>query len=182
MDFLTEQSVWLYIFIFIGKIAGNMLSVLWLVLLNRGEKLRAAFVSIFEVSLWLLIAGSVLIGFQDNLLKVAVYAVGTAVGIYFGAVLEERIALGVSSIQVIISQDNMAHINVAEELVCKLRKADFAVTLMEGKGKQGKRDVLLLHLKRKRIKRALTLIREDLKSAMITVSDVKMIKGGYIKK
>ena len=171
MDFITEQSIWLYIIIFFGKIIGNMVSILWLILITRGEKLKAAIVSIFEVTLWLLIAGVVLIGFQDDLLKIAVYAVGTAVGTYLGAALEERIAIGISSIQVIVAQDIVAHINVAEELVSKLRRADFAVTLMEGKGKGGKRDVLLLHLKRKRIKRALTLIREDIKNAVITVSD-----------
>ena len=41
---------------------------------------------------------------------------------------------------------------------------------------------MLLHLKRKHIKCAIDLFREVLKSAMITVSDIKMIKGGYIRK
>ena len=89
---------------------------------------------------------------------------------------------GFSSIQVIIAQNNLTHTNVAEELAGKLRRNDFAVTIMEGKGKKGKRDVLLLHLKRKRIKKALVLIREDLKNAMITVNDVSMVRGGYLKK
>lgn len=182
MEFLNEHKVLLYALIFFGKIIGSMVGVIWLIFINRGEKLKAAIISLFEVGLWLLVAGTVLIGFQEDLLKCVMYVVGTAVGIYFGACIEEKLALGLSSIQVIIAQNNMAHTNAAEELVKKLRKNDFAVTLMEGKGKTGKRDVLLLHLKRKRIKKALTLIREDLKSAMITVNDVSMIKGGYIRK
>lgn len=182
MEFLNEHKVLLYALIFFGKIIGSMVGVIWLIFINRGEKLKAALVSFFEVGLWLLVAGTVLIGFQEDLLKCVMYVLGTAVGIYLGACIEEKLALGLSSIQVIIAQNNMAHTNAAEELVKKLRKNDFAVTLMEGKGKIGKRDVLLLHLKRRRIKKALTLIREDLQSAMITVNDVSMIKGGYIKK
>lgn len=183
MEFLNENKLLLYAFIFFGKIIGSMIGVFWLILVNRGERLKASIVILFEVSLWLLVAGTVLIGFQEDLLKCVMYVLGTAVGIYLGACLEEKLALGLSSIQVIIAQDNMTHTNAAEELVRKLRNNNFAVTLMQGRGKAaGKRDILLLHLKRRRIKKALTLIREDLKNAMITVNDVSMIKGGYIKK
>lgn len=182
MEFLSEHSIWIYAFIIVGKISQSMLGVLWLILVNRGEKLKASIVSIFEVSLWLLTAGTVLIGFQDNLIKVAVYVAATAAGIYLGAVLEERLALGLSSIQVIVAQDNLLHGNAAEDLVQILRSSDFAVTVMEGKGKKGKRDVLMLHLKRKRIPGALSIIKTNLTNAMITVSDVKMIRGGYLKK
>jgi uncharacterized protein YebE (UPF0316 family) len=182
MEFLNDHKVLLYALIFFGKILGGTVGVLWLILVNRGERLKASIVSLFDVTIWLLIASTVLIGFQQDLLKVVFYVTGTAVGIYIGATLEENLALGFSSIQVIIAQDNMAHVNVAEELAKKLRNNSFAVTIMEGRGKQGKRDVLLLHLKRKRIKKALTLIREDLKNAMITVNDVSMVRGGYLKK
>jgi len=182
MEFLNEHKMLLYALIFFGKIIGSMIGTLWLILVNRGEKLKAAFVSFFEVAIWLAIAGTVLIGFQEDILKSVFYVVGTAVGIYTGSTIEGRIALGFSSIQVILAQDNLNQNNVAEELADKLRKNDFAVTIMEGKGMLGKRDILLLHLKRKRIKKALTLIKEDISNAMITVSDVIMVRGGYIKK
>ena len=182
MEFLNDHKVLLYALIFFGKVIGSSVGVLWLILINRGERLKASIVSIFEVGIWLFIAGTVLIGFQQDILKSVFYVLGTAAGMYLGATLEDRLALGLSSIQVIIAQNNMAHTNIAEDLAKKLRDNSFAVTVMEGKGKLGKRDVLLLHLKRKRIKKALVLIREDLKGAMITVNDVSMVKGGYIKK
>ena len=159
MEFFNEHKLLLYVLIFFGKIIGSMIGVLWLILVNRGEKFKAAFVSFFEVGLWLLVAGTVLIGFQEDLIKCAIYVVATAVGIYLGTLVEERLALGICSIQVILAQENLAHTNEAEELASKLRRNDFAVTLMEGKGITGKRDILVLHVKRKLIKRALQLIR-----------------------
>ncbi len=182
MEFLASNSVWVYVLILIGKIIQSIIGVLWLILINRGEKYRAAIVSLVEVSLFLLIVGTVFINFQESILKMAMYVIGTAIGIYIGSVLEERIALGVSSIQVIVAQDNHIHSKQAEDLAEMLRSSGFGVTIMQGKGKKGSRDVLLLHLKRRQIRNALSIIKDNITSGMITVNDVKMIKGGHIKK
>ena len=62
-----------------------------------------------------------------------------------------------------------------------LRNADFAVTILQGKGRLGKRDILTLHLKRKRIKAAIKIVKSQISNAVIVVNDVKSISGGYIK-
>jgi uncharacterized protein YebE (UPF0316 family) len=66
--------------------------------------------------------------------------------------------------------------------VQELRDNGFGVTMMEGEGKAGKREILLLHLKRKRIPAAISLIKSKLENAVITVNDVRVINGGFIKK
>lgn len=177
MDFLKHPSVWLYLFIFFGKIAEVAVSTVRLVLINRGERLKGSITGFFEVSLWIVVTGTVLAGFQEDLLRCAVFAVAFAIGNYVGSWLEGKLAFGLSSIQVIINKDVSA-----ESLVEALRDNGFGVTIMEGEGKTGRREILLLHLKRKRIPAAIALIKGKLDNAVITVNDVRVINGGFIKK
>jgi uncharacterized protein YebE (UPF0316 family) len=53
---------------------------------------------------------------------------------------------------------------------------------MKGTGRNGNRDLLLLHLKRKRIAQAVSLINTKLPGAVIVVNDSKIISGGYISR
>jgi len=182
MTFFTEQNVWVYLFIFFGKIAEVSVSILRLMLINRGERLKGSVIAFFDVLLWLLVTGTVLVGFRDDIWRVVVFAFAFAIGNYLGSWLESKLALGLSSIQVIVSQDNMIADNAAHTLAGQLRSEGYAVTILEGMGREGKRDILMLHLKRKRIRRAVSIIKENLSSSVITVNDVKVIRGGYIKK
>lgn len=182
MDFLQQPSIWVYLFVFFGKIVEVAVSTIRMVLINRGEKLKGSIIAFFEVSLWLIVTGTVLVGFREDIVRCFVFALAFALGNYVGSWMEGKLAFGLCSIQVIVSQDNMAHENYAQNLAQILRNDNFAVTMMEGKGKRGKRDILILHLKRKRIPHAISIIRANLKDALITVNDVKVINGGYIKK
>lgn len=177
MDFLTHPSVGLYLFIFFGKIAEVAVSTVRLVLINRGERLKGSITGFFEVSLWIVVTGTVLAGFQEDLLRCVIFAVAFAIGNYVGSWLEGKLAFGLSSIQVIVNKDVSA-----ESLVAELRDNGFGVTIMEGEGKAGRREILLLHLKRKRIPAAIALIKNKLDNAVITVNDVRVINGGFIKK
>lgn len=177
MDFLSQPSVWVYLFVFFGKIIEVSTATVRLVLINRGERLKGSITAFFEVSLWLIVTGTVLVGFQEDILRCFVFALAFALGNYMGSWLEAKLAFGLCSVQVIIPKDG-----VANDLAKELRGQDFAVTVMEGEGKAGKRELLILHLKRKRIPNAISIIKSKLDNAVITVNDVKIINGGYIKK
>jgi len=177
MDFLKHPSVWLYLFIFFGKIIEVSVSTVRMVLINRGERVKGAVIAFFEVSLWILVTGTVLVGFQEDLLRCGIFAVAFALGNYVGSWLEGKLAFGLCSIQVIINKDESA-----DKVVSELRENGFGVTILEGEGKSGQREILLLHLKRKRIPAAIALIKSKLENAVITVNDVRVINGGFIKK
>ncbi|MDD5016866.1 MAG: DUF5698 domain-containing protein [Eubacteriales bacterium] len=177
MDFLSEPSIWVYLFVFFGKIIEVTVSTVRLVLINRGERLKGSITAFFEVSLWLIVTGTVLVGFQEDIFRCFVFALAFAIGNYFGSWLEGKLAFGLCSINVIVSEQNKA-----EGLAKELRDNNFAVTVIEGEGKQGRREILILHLKRKRIPNAISIIKAKLKDAMITVNDVRIVNGGYIKK
>ncbi len=178
-DFLTHPSVGVYLLIFFGKILEVTISTVRMVLINRGERVKGSFVAFFEISIWLFVTGTVLSGFTENLdiLRVLVFGVAFSLGNYLGSWLEGKLAFGLSSIQVIVPCDDECF-SIVEEL----RDSGFAVTVLEGQGKDGPREVLILHLKRKRIPVALSIVKSRLKNAMITVNDVRVVSGGYIKK
>jgi len=68
-EFLKAPSVWLYLFVFFGKILEVAVSTVRIVLINRGERLKGSITGFFEVSLWLIVTGTVLAGFQEDLLR-----------------------------------------------------------------------------------------------------------------
>ncbi len=177
MDFFSSDSPWVYLAIFVGKNIEVTFATLRIVLINRGERLKGSFVAFFEVLLWLLVTGSVLVGL-DDWKRILVFALAFATGNYLGSWLEAKLAFGLCSIQVIAPKNE-----ASAALVETLRDQDFAVTVVDGEGKLNKRSVMLLHLKRRRIQEAVGLIKaSNINNLMITINDTKVIRGGYIKK
>lgn len=175
MDFLTGNSVWVYFIIFFGKIIEVTFATLRIVLINRGERTKGSIVALIEVFLWILVTGSVLVGFQENPLKAGVFIVAFGIGNWLGSWLENKIALGLSEIKIITSED-------PSKLLTVLRDHELAVTVIEGEGRNGRRYMLEVFLKRARINATVKLINESFDDCVITLSDVKVLKGGYIRK
>ena len=177
MDFLQGSSIWIYLFIFFGKILEVAVSTIRLVLINRGERLKGSIIAVFEMLIWLFITGTVLSGFQKDIVRVFIFAIAFAAGNYVGSWMEDRLAFGLCSVQVIVPE-----CSGSQELAVKLREDNFAVTIIKGKGKDGERDIMFLHIKRKRISEAVEIIKTNLANAVIVVNDSKIIHGGFIRK
>ena len=96
MDFLMNgDNIWVYFVIFFGKILEVTISTLRLVLINRGERVKGSLLAFFDVLTWLLITGSVLSDFGDNIAKIIVFCLAFAVGNYMGSWLESKLAFGI---------------------------------------------------------------------------------------
>ena len=174
MGFLDNTGFLIYFIIFFGKILEVTISTMRMVMINRGERAIGAFIAFFDILLWILITGTVLEGFKEDPLRVVVFASAFAVGNYLGSWLEGKLAFGIGTIQVIVASGEESDL-----LVEALRKYNYAVTVIHGSGKDGPRDVLMLHSKRKRIGPAVELVRKTSESAVIVVSDSK-VTGGYL--
>lgn len=177
MDFLNNSGVLIYFFIFFGKILEVTVSTVRVVLINRGEKKIGSLIALIEILLWLFITGTVLEGFQEDWLRVVVFALAFAIGNYLGSSLESKLAFGYCSIQIIAIEGSDVQV-----LIEQLRANNFAVTKIKGQGKDGERDVLILHLLRKRIPIATQIVEEHLNNAFMIINDVQKLHGGYIKK
>lgn len=178
INFINGTSVWVYVFIFFGKILEVALATLRHVLINRGERNKGTLVSMFEVIIWVVITGTVLNGFTSDIWKVVVFCAAFAIGIYLGSLVESKLALGLSTMQV-ISPDECTCLPIVESL----RENGHAVTLIDGEGKDGaQRKVMIIYLKRNKIASATKLIRSMSDKCVIAVTDLNVMHGGFIKK
>lgn len=177
MEFLNNGGIWVYIFIFLGKIIEVAISTLRMVLISRGERTMGSFIAFFEMILWLIITALVLTDIYTDTYKLLVLALAFAVGNYVGSWLEGKLAFGLSTIEV-ISHENEQY----KELLEQLRASNLAVTVLNGEGKEGTKKVMLIHLKRSRISNTVRLIQSIQKNCVITITDVKFVRGGFIRK
>lgn len=180
MDFFsyldTAPAIVSYLFVFVAKMVEVSLATVRVVLINRGEKLKGAAIGFFEVMIWVITVSSVLVSIADDPLRVVVYCLAFATGNYLGVILEDKLAIGTSCIQAVVPQENKA------EVTALMRERGFGVTTLQGEGRNGPVDVLLIYLKRKCLHEAMGLIRETCPNAMITVGDVRQLHRGYLKK
>jgi uncharacterized protein YebE (UPF0316 family) len=167
------MDILFYLFILFAKITEVSISTVRIVLITKGERKIGALIGFFEILLWLFIASNVIKNISEDPLKAVFYALGFAIGNYVGSILEEKIGLGLSEIQVIVMEEH--GILLAEEI----REKGFAVTLVRGEGKNRPRAILMMFLPRKRVREVVKYIQNKQENAVITVSETKPIYGGY---
>lgn len=175
--FAMGSTVWVYLFIFFGKILEVSFGTLRIVLINRGERTVGSMIAILEISLWLVVASSVLVGFKTDFLKGIVYALAFACGNYIGSWLDELLAFGLSSMQVVLP--DMASAREAE--AC-LREKGFGITTLDVHGRDDDRSMLIMTMQRKRLPQAIAILEEHCNGAVVTVSDIKTQRGGYLER
>lgn len=163
----------IYLIIVLAKIVEVSIATVRIVLITKGERKIGSILAFFEVALWVVLVSTVLTNITQDPLKIVAYATGFSIGNYLGSLLEEKIGIGLSEMQIIL----MAHHGA--EVANALREEGFAVTVMQGEGKNHPRNVLVLYVPRKKVRMCAELVREVQENAVITVSDKKAIYGGY---
>lgn len=161
-----------YIIIFFAKIFEVSLTTVRTVLITRGEKFYASIIGFVEVIIWLYVVSAVIIGINKEPYKMVAYALGFACGNYIGCILEEKLALGLLTINAIVSEKD------GETLAEILRKENVGVTIVEAEGLKENKKMLILHVKRKRKSEILKSIQNSNINSVISLTDTKTI-GGY---
>ncbi len=162
-----------YIFIFFAKILEVSLMTIRTVLITRGEKIYGSVIGFFEVSIWLYVIGKVLVGIDKDPVKMVVYALGFTCGNYLGCILEEKLALGILTINAIASEKD------GETLAEILRNEHVGVTMVEAEGLKEDKKMLIIHAKRKRRNEIMKLIQNSDTNAVVSIMDTKTVYGGY---
>lgn len=177
MEFLMNlNGPALYIIILFAKIVEVSISTIRLVYINKGERVKGAVLGFIEIMIWLLIVSSVLNNITEDPFKILAYAAGFSLGNYIGVTIESKIAVGLASIQVVVSEES------GEILAEILRDESYGVTIIEGRGRGDSKKILLfVQLKRKKIPEAVRIIKQNAPDAYITVNDIKSMVGGYIR-
>lgn len=166
----------IYIIIFAGKMLEVSFGTLRIMFSGKGKKLLSAGCALVEIFLWVIIASSVLTDLNEDPLKMVVYCVAFACGVPIGIHLEGKLAVGLTSIQIVSLADR------GECVACALRMNNFGVTILEGHSVDGTaRNMVFVQLRRKRIPEAMAIVRKEDPDAIISVNDVKSLSGGFLK-
>lgn len=161
-----------YLLIFFARVSDVTLSTIRMLMVVQGRKIQAAIIGFFEVSIYVTALSKVVSGL-DNIGNLLAYALGFACGNYIGITIENRIALGNLATQVILKSDN----NV--ELIERLRESGFGVTVLDGQGREGTRQILQLAINRKDLDELKDIVYSYDKQAFITANSINPINGGY---
>ncbi|HAI20436.1 MAG TPA: hypothetical protein DCM14_00790 [Clostridiales bacterium UBA8153] len=160
-------------FIFAARVTDVTLGTLRVLLIVRGRKYQAAALGFFEVTIFLG-ALTMVVRDMDNPIKVVAYALGFATGNILGSVVEERLALGYVTAQIICMRPDASLDSI-------LREEGFGVTVLQGQGREGSRKVLLVTVARKSLATLHTAIETHDPEAFFTVMETRSIYGGVFQ-
>ena len=103
------------------------------------------------------------------------YAGGYALGTLLGSFLSERLISGMVTVQAVLSSAN-------DEVVTMIRKAGYAVSVLDVKGQDDKPKYLLLIEVNKKRQNAIRKLIKDLDDrAFVIINDSKTVYNGYFQ-
>ncbi|MEN8097743.1 MAG: DUF2179 domain-containing protein [Chloroflexota bacterium] len=140
-------------------------------MIMRGQRKWAALIGFVEVTIWVL-AISQVIQNLDSIWNIFGYSGGFATGTLLGMAIENRLALGYSTISVISMSQGL---KLAEEA----RSAGFGATMVEGTGKSGPVYLINIVVQRKQVAQVMELVNSIDATAFVTVEEPKTVRRGY---
>jgi uncharacterized protein YebE (UPF0316 family) len=118
---------------------------------------------------------SVVFSGEQSIAEMVVYALGFGIGVYIGGLVEQKLAIGYTTLTV-----NLLHKN--SELVTTLRNEGFGVTVFEGMGRDSVRYQLQILTSRSLEEKVINMIVAEDPHAFIISYEPRKFKGGYLLK
>lgn len=165
--------------IFLLRILDVSLGTFRIVLGVRGFRVQAALIGFVEIFIWLVAIGTAL----DHLtspLHILGYAGGFAAGSFVGLWVDEQVGLGLSVVRAVCprSADPSEGGAPAEAL----REAGFAVTEVDGRGRDAPVDILNVVARRRQVPEVIDLVHANDADAFVTVEEVRSTRGGFFQR
>jgi len=156
--------------IFISRIFDVSLGTMRIIFVSRGGKLIASILGFFEVLIWLIAIGQIMQNL-DNVMSYLAYAGGFAAGTFVGIVIEEKLAIGILVIRVILAGDE-------SRLKQRLAGSGFGVTVVDAKGVNGQVKVVYTIVRRKDIDNVTAIINECNPKAFYSIEEARTAREG----
>lgn len=150
----------------------SMLSVR-MILMIKGFRYWAALISAFEIGFYF-IGFKIVLDSLDNPLNLIVYCASYGIGILVGTRIEERLALGYVTVQVVVSGQSYS------PLVSTLREKGYGVTGWTVEGLEGPRWLLWIVTKRKNQNALYRDILSIAPQAFIVSFEPNFYHGGFL--
>lgn len=165
-------SPWGPLLIFLLRVGDVSLGTLRVRLITRGSRVLAPLISFVEILIWALAAGAALQNLSSPFHLVG-YAGGFAVGTAIGVWLEEKLALGLSTVQAICRDSG-------NEVADGLRAKGLGVTEVRGEGREGSVDIISTVVRRRNAPEVIDAIERMDPDSFITVYDDTHVRRGWI--
>lgn len=158
----------------VAKIVEITIQSLKTVMMVKGERLKAAGLGFVECVLWGLVISGIIGTLGDDYFLLIFYCVGYATGLYLGATIENKIALGTSNLELIASDES------TEKITEYLKENGKGYTVFEGRGSKDKMNMIFIVITRKETPKVLKDIRGCCNDKVFVVaSEVSKYAGGY---
>jgi len=163
----------IYLFIFFAKLLEVAIATVRMVLTARGNRIAASLLSAVEITIWIIVTSTVLLGLSEDPLRAVAFGLAFVVGIYIGIIVEDKLALGLAQIECIAGFDE------AKNITGELRALGFGVTTFDCEGLDGKKLSLNIKVHRKDIPKVMKILKEH-EHLFVTVTDIRKLSMGNI--
>ncbi len=174
-EFLSSiHPVFVCLIVCCAKIVEISIQSLKTCMMVKGQRLKAASLGFVECLIWGFVISTIIGTLGDNILLLLFYCSGYAIGLFLGATIENKIALGTANLQLIADDENTSKIKAY------LKANNKGYTVFEGHGSVEEMNMVFIVLPRKESPRVLREIRQLCGNKVFVVaSDVSKYAGGY---
>ncbi len=167
--------------IFCLRVVDVSMATLRLILSVRGYRWVASCIGFVEVCIWVVAAGNTL-QHLDSLLHVVGYAGGFAMGTSVGVWVEKRLALGLQMVHAVARHDDIEEgLSHAQEAARALREEGYAITEIEGQGRDSRVTIINVVARRKKVPHVIDILQTHDPDVFVTVEEVRTVQGGFIR-
>lgn len=163
----------IYLIIFLAKIVEVTLATLRIVFVSKGQRNIGVVVAVFEITIWVVLAGTVVVGITEDPMKMVAYILGFATGCYIGSWLEEKIALGTTNLNIITSEQ------ISKKIIDILKSNNIGFTVLDAHGQKEDNKYIVAYVARNRKKDIVTKLKAIDEHFFLTISDSYGVSGGY---
>lgn len=146
-------------------------STVRMILTLKGQRYMAAIVSMFEITIYIL-GLSLVLDNLNEIQNIIAYAVGFGIGVIVGTIIEEKLALGYITVNVVSSNPDI-------EFTKTLRQKGFGVTSWSSYGMEGDRLSMQILTPRKYELKLYEEINKIDPKAFIISFEPRRIHGGF---
>ncbi|MBL8130590.1 MAG: DUF2179 domain-containing protein [Anaerolineae bacterium] len=170
---LSAEGIGFAVFIVILRILNTAIGTVRLIIVTRQQRLLAAALAFVEALMFAISIGSVA-NDLNNLLNLAAYCGGFAIGNYVGMIIEHRFITSFLVANVISEK-------AGHEIALALRQNGFGVTETVGEGMNGRVIMLRSVIVNREAPRLLEVVQGIQPDAFVAMEEARAVHRGWIK-
>ena len=160
--------------VFLARLVDVPLATIRTILMSRGNRVLVSLLAFVESLAWLVVVSAVISVVDSSPWLMVAYAAGFAAGNFAGMTLERALGLGVVSVFV-LSRSGV-------EVATALREAGYGVTEFIGQGRDGRVEMVMSVMGRRRAQDAERLIHGWDPQAVVVAAQTAGVRNGVVLK